>query len=83
MKIKSCRFYQAVNFQNKMITHLAVENPKGAGIACNECRMTFIDNVGVHIETENDSILVTFNNLSCIQLFKEEAKKPAPVSKKV
>ena len=76
MKVKSVRFYQAVALQQKMITHLAKDAPNLAGIVTQKCDMELVENMGVLIETDKDKVIVTFNNLSTIQLYKDEPKAP-------
>lgn len=79
MIIKGIKLYQAVQINQKQITHLTAKAPQLAGLQGN-VSMKFIENMGVLVETDTDAVLVSFNNLAAIFIEKDslnlEKKEP-------
>jgi hypothetical protein len=73
MKIKAIKLYQHVSFDRKMIGHVNAEQPNLSGLI-GPVSLTFIEGMGVLIENANDAVIVSFNNLSAIQLDKSSLK---------
>lgn len=73
MKIKALKMYQTVKFQGKERTHFNAEQPLLSGIG-NPIELTIVDGIGVKVESDTDVVLITFNNLASIHIYKEDKK---------
>lgn len=74
MKIRSAKFYQAVTMHDgqryRTITHLNVDKPEMSG----SIEMTVLDGVGLLVETEHDTTIITLNNIAFMHPIKEKTK---------
>lgn len=68
MNIKSVRFYQAIYIGNAQHTHVHAENSKGI-------KLSWLEGVGVRVETKDDASIVPFANLAYIQVSPEAPAK--------
>lgn len=73
MRIKAIKLYQAVYVDKKMVTHINLENLRGSNIVGKDVSLKFVEGMGVMVETETDCVIISFNNLAAIQIYKEEA----------
>lgn len=75
MRVKAIKLYQAVYLDGKMITHLNLENVRGSGaLNSQNVSMKIVEGMGVQIDSDNDCVIISFNNLASIQLYKETKK---------
>lgn len=67
MKIKKIRVYQHVYLDGKITSYFADDH----------LSLELIEGVGVRVESDTDAIIVTFNNISMMQLDKSSLKRAA------
>lgn len=83
MKIRAVKFYQAISICTedgyRVITHLSKDRNDIKG----GFEIEMLEGIGIKVDTPRDSVIITFNNLASIQLYKEaeEVKKVASAKK--
>lgn len=78
MKIKSIKLYQHIQIGSDLISFANIV----ASSSHKAYELSMVPGIGVQIDSPSHSVIATFNNISAIDLVKEEPKIEAAPAKK-